>query len=123
MIRGDCWHDWKLSGSYSSSAFEHFVGFGLYENRTRQALLFDEVDYSARYPDVAAGIEQGDFASGLEHFILFGTGEGRDPGQRFDESAYLAANPDVAAAVNSGSLISGFLHYLVFGAAENRPTI
>ncbi|MBD0267508.1 MAG: phosphoesterase, partial [Cyanobacteria bacterium Co-bin8] len=65
-------------------------------------------------------VQGGGFSDGLEHFVSFGTGEGRNPSSLFTESAYLAGNPDVAAAVEAGGLPSGFAHYVSFGRPEGR---
>lgn len=43
------------------------------------AATFDEEFYLNRYPGVAEAVRRGDFSSGLEHYILFGAGEGRVP--------------------------------------------
>jgi hypothetical protein len=42
-------------------------------------LGFDEANYLARYPDVAAAVAAGQFASGWAHFSTTGCYEGRDP--------------------------------------------
>ena len=39
--------------------------------------VFSESTYLARYPDVAAAVASGQFSSGLEHYELFGSSEGR----------------------------------------------
>ncbi|MDF0555318.1 hypothetical protein [Kamptonema sp. UHCC 0994] len=39
--------------------------------------FFDEGDYLAGYPEVAQAVKNGQFQSGLEHFILFGQFENR----------------------------------------------
>jgi hypothetical protein len=76
----------------------------------RESGLFDAEWYLSTYPDVAAaGIEP------LEHYLVHGASEGREPGPDFDGKAYLAANPDVAEA---GA--NPLLHYLEFGHAEGR---
>jgi len=41
------------------------------------AIAFDETVYLTANPDVAAAVQRGDFASGLEHFEKFGRHEGR----------------------------------------------
>jgi molybdenum cofactor biosynthesis enzyme MoaA len=40
-------------------------------------MVFDETVYLTANPDVAAAVQRGDFASGLEHFEKFGRHEGR----------------------------------------------
>ena len=41
------------------------------------AVPFDEKDYLARHPDVAAAVARGDFTSGFQHFHTHGKREGR----------------------------------------------
>jgi SAM-dependent methyltransferase len=40
---------------------------------------YDEQEYLRRYEDVAAAVQSGDFASGWDHFVQHGEGEGRWP--------------------------------------------
>ena len=40
---------------------------------------FDEAEYLADNPDVAAAVAAGYFGSGLEHYLAFGLAEGRSP--------------------------------------------
>ena len=71
---------------------------------------FDARYYLAANPDVcAAGMDP------LDHFLLHGWREGRDPSRCFDVAYYLATNPDVAAHG-----ISPLLHYAWVGAQEGR---
>lgn len=71
---------------------------------------FDAAYYLAVNPDIAAvGVDP------LEHFIVTGWLEGRDPNARFSVRDYLEANPDVAATG-----VHPFAHYLVAGRAEGR---
>jgi glycosyltransferase involved in cell wall biosynthesis len=64
----------------------------------------------ARYPDVRdSGLDP------LQHFVVYGGGEGRDPNPFFDSAWYLEQNPDVSA---SGE--SPLLHYLTVGAPQLR---
>ena len=84
------------------------------------AQFFDEAYYRALNPDVAAAVSAGIFASGYEHFVLFGVAEGRNPSVLYDEAFYLANNSDVAQAVTAGVVESGLQHFLNFGHEENR---
>jgi hypothetical protein len=61
--------------------------------------LFDNNYYLARYADVKAAVERGNYSTGLEHFLKFGQFENRDPSPFFDTKFYLEHNPDVKAAV------------------------
>ena len=82
--------------------------------------LFDANFYLGQNPDVARAVGAGAIRSPLEHFLLFGQFEGRNPSARFNNSNYLAQNPDVAQAVNRGALRSGFQHYILYGQIEGR---
>lgn len=81
---------------------------------------FDEEYYLQQYPDVAAAVRRGEFASGLQHYQRHGASERRSPNANFNESYYLQQYPDVAAAVSRGEFKSGFEHYQRHGASENR---
>lgn len=83
--------------------------------------LFNESFYLAKNPDVAAAIAAGQFASGLEHFNLFGQFEQRNPGALFDRRYYLTNNPDVADAVNT-NLTTAVQHSstVIKGATLNK---
>lgn len=72
--------------------------------------FFDPEWYISRYPDVGAcGLEP------LQHFLLYGAAEARDPNRFFDSAWYLAHYPDVLSAG-----LHPLLHYLQAGAAELR---
>jgi hypothetical protein len=72
--------------------------------------LFDAEWYLRIYPDVAAaGVDP------VQHYIVTGWKEGRDPGPDFNSSGYIKANKDVA---NSG--MNPLLHYIEFGIGEGR---
>jgi hypothetical protein len=75
-----------------------------------QSGVFDADWYCATYPDVkAAGVDP------LEHFVVYGWREGRDPSPLFSVRYYLEENPDVAA----GDL-NPLTHYLLWGWREGR---
>jgi glycosyltransferase involved in cell wall biosynthesis/predicted O-methyltransferase YrrM len=72
--------------------------------------MFDAEFYLRSYPDVAeARVDP------LNHYIVHGAADGRNPSPLFDTVAYLQQNPDVAA-----SNINPLVHYLLHGAAEGR---
>ena len=76
--------------------------------RAAIAAAFDAGFYLASNPDVAAaGVDP------LEHFLLTGWLEGRDPTARFSVRDYLDAHPDVEN-------VNPFAHYLLVGRAEGR---
>jgi hypothetical protein len=71
---------------------------------------FDVRFYLRGNPDVArAGVDP------IEHFLVSGWREGRDPSRGFSVGEYLDANPDVAAAG-----MNPFVHYLRTGRTEGR---
>lgn len=115
--------------------FEEFVRFEeIADNRpfTGAGVGFNEEVYLLIHDDVSAAVENGDFSSGLEHYVQFGIAEGRElvsleveiNGLRlasiFDETFYLDENPDVAAAVLNGDFTYGYEHFLEHGIAEGR---
>lgn len=59
-----------------TTAFEHFVNYGQFEGRD-PSVIFDTNFYLAAYPDVAGAIASGAVASPIQHYLLFGLGEGR----------------------------------------------
>jgi hypothetical protein len=81
------------------------------ETVTSQNSMFDEHYYLTEYPNVAAAVKAGEFATGYDHYIEYGQYEGYSPSPYWDESYYLQENPDVAAAVRAGTISSGFMHY------------
>lgn len=74
------------------------------------SLFFDSAWYLAFYTDVAAVN-----ADPMEHYLLFGYKEGRNPNRFFNTDFYLRTNPDVA-----NSAINPFIHYILHGATEGR---
>jgi len=91
--------------------------------RTTIENLFDEAFYLNNNSDVAAAVEEGDFDTGLEHFLEFGLAEERDPSAIltfFTEESYLENNSDVDAAVEAGDFINGLEHFLIYGVNEDR---
>ena len=81
--------------------------------------------YLAHHLDVARAVTSGHFATGWEHYTLFGAGEKRslEPPAGYDgfnETHYLARHLDVARAATSGDFANGWEHYEMFGRGENR---
>ena len=71
---------------------------------------FDPAYYLAHNPDVAAaGVDP------LQHFLVSGWHEGRNPSAVFDTNWYLTHNPDVKAAG-----LDPLLHYDTYGWKEGR---
>jgi hypothetical protein len=78
--------------------------------RAAVAPAFDATFYLASHPDVAAsGMDP------LDHFLITGWREGRDPTPGFSVRDYLDTYPDVDAVG-----INPFAHYLLAGRAEGR---
>lgn len=90
------------------------------ETLVSQNSLFDEHYYLEMYPNVAAAVADGQFATGYDQYVEYGQYEGYSPSPYWDESWYLEENPDVAAAVKAGEVSSGFMHYYLYGQYENR---
>ncbi|KQT51990.1 hypothetical protein ASG43_20640 [Aureimonas sp. Leaf454] len=78
-------------------------------------ISFNEQFYLSTYPDVAAAVSRGIFASGQAHYNANGRFEGRNPNQFFNTSEYLGRYPDVARAG-----VNPLDHFLRSGAAEGR---
>jgi glycosyltransferase involved in cell wall biosynthesis len=75
-----------------------------------QSLLFDEKYYLAANPDVKdSGMPA------VQHYLLHGGFEGRDPSVKFDSRFYLEQHKDVR---ENG--INPLLHYILFGKKEGR---
>lgn len=71
---------------------------------------FDAAFYLKAYPDVAEARQDP-----LEHFLITGWREGRDPNPRFSVRDYLETYPDIVAAG-----VNPFVHYVRAGRAEGR---
>lgn len=80
------------------------------ENVIYDSGLFDRSWYLEKNADVSrVGFDP------LQHYILHGFSEGRNPSPFFDSSYYLGRNPDVAA-----SGMNPLLHYIKYGEKEGR---
>jgi len=82
--------------------------------------LFDERFYRLRYPDVEQSLLNCGYRSALDHFLLEGRKERRDPNLWFNEEFYLQTYPDVAQAVAKGEYLSGFEQYIKEGMKQQR---
>lgn len=88
---------------------------------TALAAVFDDDAYLKRFPDIKAAIDAGKLQSALQHFLVFGYGEGRPPRQYdVDEAWYLSTYRDVAKAVGAGQVGNATQHFEAFGFAEGR---
>lgn len=63
----------------TDEARRHFVAHGYFEGRKTDWNVVDDVYYSARYPDVAQGLDNGHFPSAQSHFNNNGAKELRVP--------------------------------------------
>lgn len=105
----------KFAGT--AVAYTPFVVDGLSTD-----LFFDEVRYLRNNQDIAAAVQNGQYANGYAHFSQFGWLEGRDFTSVYNESYYLSNNADVAQAVASGGFKSGFEHFARHGQKEWRDS-
>ena len=62
-----------------TSATQHFVDDGYFENRLPFLMPVNETWYFTNYPDLAASVRKGTEPSAQEHFIRSGYREGRLP--------------------------------------------
>ena len=90
---------------------------------------FDEGWYLDAYPDVLAALKEGKVRSSIDHYLRYGSKEGRLPlppaqevvaAATFDEAWYLQSYPDVMSAVREGTIGSGYDHWLHSGKVEGR---
>ena len=66
-----------------SSAREHYVTFGYFENRIPFPIAVDGPWYLKQYPDVDQAVQRKEFESAQDHFEIVGFGEGRFPYKSF----------------------------------------
>jgi hypothetical protein len=88
----------------------------------------DEDWYLSEYPDVRAGVENGELSSAAEHYQRTGFLEGRLPSKPvIDEGWYQRTYPDVASGVADGKISNATEHYIRSGYLEGRlpsePTV
>lgn len=88
---------------------------------------FGEAEYLALYPDVAAAVAKGYYASGEAHYLAMGKAEGRVAPASFssalilfDDRFYLAQNPDVSALIGPGKVPDAWTHFKLYGEKEGR---
>ncbi|WP_169745653.1 rhamnan synthesis F family protein [Sulfurovum lithotrophicum] len=75
--------------------------------------LFDTSFYLSRYEDIKNGSMEP-----LEHYLMFGAKELRDPSETFSTGYYLSQYPEV---LHSG--INPLVHYILAGKQQNRKTM
>ena len=114
----DSYPDLKAAfGDNEEALYNHFIAFGLSENRQMSPII-DIQAYRAAYPDLDAAFGD-NWDAYVEHFFAFGMKEGRTEGILFNPLEYAAAYPDVAAAYGD-DILAITEHYLTFGIAEGR---
>lgn len=114
----DSYKDLKAAfGDNEEALYNHFITFGLKENRQMSPII-DVQAYRKAYPDLNAAFGD-NWDAYVEHFFAYGMREGRKEGILFNPLEYAAAYPDVAAAF--GTDIEAITrHYLTNGIAEGR---
>ena len=104
----------------------HYNLFGKNEGRAASAddvstsfyTVFDAAYYAAQNPDVVAAFGN-DSAKLLQHYLVFGIKEGRQPNQYFNVDSYIAAYPDIKAAFGDNKL-AALQHFISNGIKEHR---
>jgi hypothetical protein len=81
-VNGDVGHAVK-SGVFSS-ARDHYVSSGYFEDRLPRPVVVDEAWYLSTYTDVADAIKRGKFETAQQHFNIAGFKEGRRPTANWD---------------------------------------
>jgi hypothetical protein len=76
-------HD-AIKNGQISSAKEHYVNYGYFENRLPRLFQVEEHWYLARYQDVRNAINEGKWESGQDHFNTVGYTEGRYPSPNWE---------------------------------------
>ncbi|MUG98646.1 hypothetical protein F7734_42705 [Scytonema sp. UIC 10036] len=112
--------DIKTTVKWGSFNFDSQLHLWVNQGKDLTNLLFNNNYYLANNSDVAAAVANGQFTSGLQHFLQYGKFEGRDPSVIFSNSLYLSQNSDVAAVVAKGQMRSGFEHFINYGFNEHR---
>lgn len=82
---------------------------------------FDDAWYLGAYPDAAAWLAAGEFASAEDAYIARGAGLGHAPNPFFHERWYLNRYPPVREAVNARETASGFEHFCLHGHQDLMP--
>ncbi len=107
-----------IAGGEVADAEQHFRKLGAARG-LQPNVLFSESSYRERYPEVAAEVEAGRFATGFDHFLLCGQHEGRHPHSLWlDVDWYRDTYPEADAEIEAGRFKNAFDHYLREGAAR-----
>ena len=68
------------NSSYKDDPYKHYIEFGINEGRSPLPPVpkdYNEGDYLELNPDVARAVNEGDYTSGIEHYLLYGFKDNR----------------------------------------------
>lgn len=68
------------NSSYKYKPYEHYIKYGIFEGRDPLPPVpkeYSEGEYLELNPDVAKAVKEGDYTSGIEHYLLYGFKENR----------------------------------------------
>lgn len=68
------------NSSYKYKPYDHYIKYGIFEGRKPLPPVpkeYNEDDYLELNPDVAESVKNGDFTSGIEHYLQYGFKENR----------------------------------------------
>jgi len=113
------------AGSFVS-ALDHYLLHGAVEQRPYHVApayfaahyVYNEAYYLSHNPDIQAAVSAGSFTSGFQHFLKYGSAEGRDPSAFFDTRYYQSQNPSVLEQPYATAR-TYFEHFEQVGLAQN----
>jgi len=108
--------DGKTTAEKLADATAHYVNTGYAAGDSADS--FDEFGYIASYSDLIEAFGN-DAAAGAQHYISFGSTEGRTV--TFDAASYLGAHADLRAAYGEDEELAK-QHYILHGFDEGRVT-
>ncbi len=86
-----------------------------------EAMPLDQALYLERYPDVAAAVDAGQYASPRQHFLEVGYFEGRHAWpSKVNEDWYVKTYTDVGQGIAAGDIKDATSHFERFGFVEGR---
>lgn len=68
------------NSSYKYTPYEHYIKYGIFEGRAPLPPVpkeYNEGEYLELNPDVARAVKEGDYTSGIEHYLQYGFSENR----------------------------------------------
>jgi hypothetical protein len=110
-------------GNDTVAATHHWLNNGISEGR-QGVPSFHSQQYLQMYSDLAVAFGSANYAAGIQHYLTYGTKEGRAGvcalrNEVFDAAWYLQKYPDLQAAFG-GDLYSATQHWLNNGIYEGR---